>query len=66
MAPNKNDNTAEGDVTHLRIPSELKTALKQVAEVKGRSLTQHIIHVLDEHQFGPREYRLIKGKLGRN
>ena len=56
----------DGDVVHLRMPTDLKQGLQTVAKIKGRDLTRHILLILDEHLYGPREYRLANGTLGEN
>lgn len=56
----------DGDVIHLRVPVELKAIMKKVADLRGRSLTQHLLLTLEEAHLGPREVRLLKGELRKN
>lgn len=56
----------DGDVMHIRIPSDIKEALKLDAQIEGRAMTQHVIAILDEHLFGSRKLRVATGKWGKN
>ena len=47
MAATLKGENVDGDVLHLRISPDLKKGLQAVAQVKGRSLTQHVLLVLD-------------------
>jgi hypothetical protein len=63
--PLKGENV-EGEVMHVRIPVELCEALRKLSRVSGRPKTAELVFQLDRALLGPRELRLINGKLREN
>jgi hypothetical protein len=58
--------SAEGNVTHLRLPPELEEDIKELATLEGRTFTGQIMYMLDEAVNGPRKLRLMRGRLRKN
>lgn len=66
MAAVLRGDSTDGDVIHLRVPPDLKAIFKAVADLRGRSMTQHLLLTLEEAHLGPREVRLLNERRGKN
>jgi len=66
MAAAQRIENADGDVMHIRVPPDMHDSLRRLASIHGRSITQELLYHLDVALYGPRELRLLKGKLGEN
>lgn len=60
------DNSAEGKVVHIRVPTDLHELMTRTADVEGRSFTQHALWCFEVIHLGLRVARLVRGDLPRN